>query len=216
MLGHEDARRWLASETPTAIVLYPHAVIDGRRVPVDLGLYPRARAYLESHRERLEAREYVLQAGRRWYEIWVPQDPAAWNEPKIVFPDISPEPRFYMDFRGRIVDGDSYWITVLPNVPLDTLYLLLGLANSRLIARYHDLAFNNRLYSDRRRYITQYVSKYPLPPLSRKPVPQLTMLVREFVTSRKAGMDCQNIEAFEEEVNSLVDEAFGVASGGEL
>ena len=218
LLGHEDARRWLGvtGETPTAIVLYPHAVIDGRRVPVDLDLYPRALAYLESHRERLEAREYVMQAGRRWYEIWVPQNPSAWSEPKIVFPDISPEPRFYMDFRGRIVDGDSYWITVLPNVSTDMLYLLLGLANSRLVARYHDLAFNNRLYSDRRRYITQYVSKYPLPPLSRKPVTQLKTLVREFVTSSKAESDCNGIKAFEEEVNRLVDEAFGVASRGEL
>lgn len=218
LLTHKDARRWITrpSPHPGVQILYPHEVINGTRRPVDLDRFPRARAYLESHRERLQRRKYVIDSGRRWYEIWVPQDPAAWSEPKIVFPDISPEPRFYMDFRGRIVDGDSYWITVLPNVPPDTLYLLLGLANSRLIARYHDLAFNNRLYSDRRRYITQYVSKYPLPPLSGKPVPQLTMLVREFVTSRKAGMDCQNIEAFEEEVNSLVDEAFGVASGGEL
>lgn len=214
LLGHEDARRWLdaAGETPTATILYPHALVNGRRAPVDLDLYPQARAYLESHRERLEAREYVLQAGRRWYEIWVPQDPAAWSEPKIVFPDISPEPRFYVDFRGRIVDGDSYWITVLPNVPPDTLYLLLGLANSRLIARYHDLAFNNRLYSDRRRYITQYVSQYPLPSLSRRPVKQLTMLVREYVTSQKARDGFSSVEAFEEEVNGLVNEAFGLGA----
>jgi hypothetical protein len=60
------------------------------------------------------------------------------------------------------------------------------------------------------------VSKYPLPPLSRKPVTQLKTLVREFVTSSKAESDCNGIRAFEEEVNRLVDEAFGVASRGEL
>ncbi len=217
LLGHEDARRWLgaASGSRAAAVLYPHAVVEGQRVPVDLGSYPRARAYLESHRERLEAREYVLQAGRRWYEIWVPQDPSAWSKPKIVFPDISPDPRFYVDFRGRIVDGDSYWITLLPRIPTDMLYLLLGLANSRLIMRYHDLAFNNKLYSNRRRYITQYVSKYPLPSLSSSAVTRLAKLVRDFVTRRAAEMSCKPIEEFENEVNCLVDEAFGVSSKGD-
>ena len=44
----------------------------------------------------------------------------------------------------------------------DWLYLILGIANSVLMTRFHDLSFNNKLYSGRRRYLTQYVEKYPL------------------------------------------------------
>src|SRR5256885_12094823 len=47
---------------------------------------------LERHREALEARRYVVEAGRQWYELWVPQDPAAWEAPKLVFRDISEHP----------------------------------------------------------------------------------------------------------------------------
>jgi hypothetical protein len=31
------------------------------------------------------------------------------------------------------------------------------------MTKYHDLVFNNKLYSGRRRYFSQYVENYPLP-----------------------------------------------------
>ena len=78
-------------------ILYPHEVTERGRGPVDLSLYPKAARYLEQHRDTLEARTYVIEAGRRWYELWVPQDPAAWPSPKLVFPDISDKPIFWID-----------------------------------------------------------------------------------------------------------------------
>jgi hypothetical protein len=146
-----------------ARILYPHEVHDGRRRAIDLNRYPRAKAYLELHRKRLESRRYVLAAGRQWYEIWVPQNPQAWAQPKVVVPDISAEPRFYLDRSGCLVGGDCYWMTLRPGVRSDLIYLLLAVANSSSMTRFHDLAFNNKLYSTRRRYITQYVTKYPYP-----------------------------------------------------
>jgi len=44
-------------------------------------------------------------SGREWYEIWVPQDPAAWDQPKLVFRDISEEPMFWIDHDGAVVNG---------------------------------------------------------------------------------------------------------------
>jgi len=211
LLRHADARRWvLPTQTnPRARVLYPHEVVQGYRRPVDLLRYPCARAYLEAHRPRLERRDYVLRAGRQWYEIWVPQDPEAWAEPKIVFPDISPDPRFFFDSHGRLVDGNCYWCTLRPGVPQDTLYLLLGVANSTLMSRFHDLAFNNRLYSARRRYMTQYVARYPYPsptaPASRRLVSLVKRVVQECCLpgSTEPGSDVET------ELDSLVQEAFG-------
>jgi hypothetical protein len=215
LLRHGDARRWSLSRgmEPAACVLYPHEVYDGRRRAIPLSRYPKARAYLESHRAPLERRHYVTEAGRRWYEIWVPQDPAAWVLPKIVFPDISPGPRFFLDTDGRLVDGDCYWITLRPHVPPEMIYLLLGVANSRVMSRYHDLVFNNRLYSARRRYITQYVAKYPLPspvaPASRA----LIKLVRRITDDCMLGHAGAGADTVEEKVDALVAEAFGLPPG---
>jgi len=214
LLGHEDAHRWTLPRgaKPSAKVLYTHEVMNGCRRAIDLRKYPRARAYLEAHRDRLERRHYVLEAGREWYEIWVPQDPAAWIVPKIVFPDISPGPRFYLDVGGNIVDGDSYWITPAPRAPSDALYLLLGVANSKLMARFHDLAFNNRLYSGRRRYITQYVGKYPYPSPGTPAARELISLVRQAVRNCGSESGASRVPMLEARIDALVEVCFGTAT----
>jgi adenine-specific DNA-methyltransferase len=214
LLTHEHARRWAADTVRAAPrILYPHEVHAGVRRAVDLERFPRARAYLESHRGRLERRHYVAEAGRRWFEIWVPQDPAAWSEPKIVFPDISGDPRFYLDLEGRLVNGDCYWITLHHGQPVDMLYLLLGVANSTTIARFHDLVFNNKLYSARRRYITQYVGQYPYPAPNSSAARRLVKLVKRLAEPDRSSASRLDAAAAEREVDALVEQAFGLTSG---
>ena len=213
LLRHEDARHWSIPDgvQPTSWrVLYPHEVLNGIRRPIDLSRYPRARAYLEQNRERLEKRHYVIEAGRQWYEIWVPQDPEAWGTPKIVFPDISPGPRFYLDHGQCLVDGDCYWITLRPGTAPSVLYLLLSLANSSLMTRFHDLAFNNKLYSGRRRYITQYVGEYPCPDPALPASKKLIALVKEIVQETKSGANQAKVQLASGELEILVQEAFGI------
>lgn len=208
LLTHEEAQRWRLDPTapPRHRILYTHEIGNGKRKPVDLDRFPRARAYLTAHRPELEAREYVIKAGRNWFEIWVPQDPAAWSLPKVVCPDISPEARFYFDDMGRMVDGDSYWITPLPAQPPELLYLILAVANSRLMSTYHDLAFNNRLYSGRRRYLTQYVANYPLPSLDEPKSREIVALVAGFLTEPHPSSG--RVQDIELEVDRLVAAVF--------
>ena len=163
LLTPKNANHWQSESEESKKVLYTHYVQDGKRKAIDLDDYPRAAAYLEQNRERLAGRTYVIEAGRNWYEVWVPQDPDAWSKPKLVFPDISNKPRFVFDHSGSIVKGNCYWIALEEDQPLDLLFLLQGVANSQTMTRYHDLVFNNKLYSGRRRYLTQYVKKYPVP-----------------------------------------------------
>lgn len=212
LLSHENARRWLSksSQRKERTILYPHRIINGERRPIELADFPRAGAYLESNRERLERRKYVLDAGRRWYEIWVPQSPDAWKQAKVVCPDISPEPKFYVDTSGKIIDGDSYWMTLHHHVDGNWLYVLMALANSSVMARYHDLAFNNRLYSGRRRYITQYVSQYPVPRMSASISHELVTLTKSIVALRSTGADSLTVIKQEFELNRIVASAFGV------
>jgi hypothetical protein len=161
------ARRFraLESDAPTRI-LYPHESTPNGRAPSDLARHPRSARYLERHRAELEARSYVIAAGRRWYEIWVPQDPAAWSDEKLVFLDIAERPTFWIDREGTVVSGECYWLRCENGVDPGLLWLALAVANSSFIESFYDRRFHNKLYAGRRRFITQYVEEFPLPDAS--------------------------------------------------
>lgn len=160
-------------------IMYPHEVVNGRRGAVDLAQYPKAQHYLEQHREVLEARTYVIEAGRKWFELWVPQDPSAWPLPKLVFPDISDKPIFWIDTDGGIVNGECYWMCCDNEKDEDLLWLALAVANSTFIETFYDHKFNNKLYAGRRRFITQYVEQFPLPDPARAETQAIIALVKQ-------------------------------------
>lgn len=163
LITHHGAKRFRARSVSSAPqVLYTHVVKNGRRVAVDLTGYPKSARYLEKHRDVLAGRSYVSAAGRKWYEIWVPQDPDAWTLPKLVFRDISEEPIFWLDREGGVVNGDCYWLAAEAE-KIDLLYLAAAVGNSTFIESFYDRRFNNKLYSGRRRFMTQYVRDFPLP-----------------------------------------------------
>ncbi|HEX4119304.1 MAG TPA: N-6 DNA methylase [Verrucomicrobiae bacterium] len=164
LITHYVVKRFrVPSNAECPKILYTHEVINGKRTTIDLALFPNSRAYLETHRQVLEARRYVIEAGRKWYEIWVPQNPAAWVNPKLVFPDIAEKPTFCMDLGGSVVNGDCYWIAPTKKSDLDILWLAMAVGNSSFIEAFYDHKFNNKLYAGRRRFMTQYVEQFPLP-----------------------------------------------------
>lgn len=167
LITHQDLEPWRVARTRDTRVLYPYDLTRSVRTPIDLGEFPCAADYLRAHKDTLAARRYLTGSGREWYEIWVPQRPHLWRVPKVVFPDISDRPRFALDRSGAVVNGDCYWISFTDLAAAgdaDRLaYLLMGVANSALGLRFYDAVCGNRLYSGRRRWITQYVSRLPLP-----------------------------------------------------
>jgi len=207
LVTHHIARHFkaLATERPQQI-LYPHEIDGGTRRAVDLSIYPCSRAYLEHHRASLEERKYVIEAGRKWYEIWVPQDPAAWDQTKLVFRDIAEVPTFWIDQNGSVVNGDCYWIVCQNPSQKDLLWLAAAVGNSSFIQRFYDYRFQNKLYARRRRFITQYVEKFPLPnPRS--------CVGQRIIATAKQIYDCipsQQAEALQVKLNRMVWEAFGL------
>jgi hypothetical protein len=200
---HHISRRFKAEEFASSI-LYPHEIRDGVRKAVRLSAYPRSCAYLEEHRATLEARKYVIEAGRNWYEIWVPQDPAAWEAPKLVFRDIAERPTFWIDESGSIVNGDCYWLTS-ERKSADILWLAAAVANSRFIEEFYDRKFNNKLYAGRRRFITQYVEKFPLPSPT-------TALAKKIIATSKAiykTAGTPKAEQLEAALDTMIWEVFG-------
>ncbi len=210
IITHEDAARWClqSKQTGSRLVLYPHQVRHEKREPIPLDSFPRARAYLEAHRAELMRRKYVLESGRQWYEIWVPQDPEAWSQPKLVFPDIAECPSFFLDRSGAIVDGDCYWLTLQPGKDLRWLFLMLAVANSSFVLKYYDTVFHNKLYSGRRRFMMQYVKGFPLPKLSLPATRRVIKLVSKIV---KEGLDQGGRQSLEAAIDDAVWASFDLS-----
>jgi len=204
---HHIAGRFCPSASAgVRLILYPHETVDGCRRPIDLSHYPKARAYLELNRATLESRTYVINAGRRWYEIWVPQDPAIWDAPKLVFRDISETPTFWLDLEGTIVNGDCYWLTPERSEAADLLWLAAAVGNSTFIEAFYDHRFNNKLYAGRRRFMTQYVEQFPLPCPTTDLGRKITALAR-FVY---ANVGTSLATSTEQKLDRMVWRAFGL------
>ncbi|MGW5385966.1 Eco57I restriction-modification methylase domain-containing protein [Nocardia sp. NPDC003963] len=208
LITHHDLRPWRIERVRETRVLYPYDLTRTRRVPVDLARFPRTAAYLEQHREVLAARGYLTGAGRKWFEHWVPQRPHLWRIPKVVFPDISDRPRFALDRSGAVVNGDCYWIS-LADLGRDAAAeelacLMMGIANSSLGLRYYDAVCGNRLYSGRRRWITQYVSRLPLPDPGTPAAAAIVSRVRTLTREPETG------PAGQKELDELVHRAFAL------
>ncbi len=205
---HHIARRFKPdSQNRSAQVVYPHTVINGHRQAVDLNLYPKTKLYLEAHHHTLSARTYVTEAGRQWYEIWVPQDPNAWCGPKLVFRDISELPTFWVDQEDTVVNGDCYWLAARSKEQEELLWLALAVSNSTFIEAFYDHSFNNKLYAGRRRFITQYVERFPLPDPSTPLACQMVALSREIYQLTPS----EEARPLELRLNALVWKAFDLS-----
>ena len=114
---------------------------------------------------------------------------------------------FWIDVDGAIVNGDCYWIAQKNGGSADLLWLALGVANSRFIEEYYDHVFHNKLYSGRRRFMTQYVERFPIPNPKSSAAIQIVKLAKEIHQWKGR----KPTEELEEEIDGLVREAFGLA-----
>ena len=205
LITQQNIDKWCLDDKLALELLYTHYDDNGKKKVIDLQNLPDAARYLEQHKTELSARTYVIKAKRNWFEIWIPQNPILWKLPKLVFPDISVEPRFYLDNSGSIVNGNCYWIAAEDKSQIDILYLTQGVANSSIMVKYHDLIFNNKLYSGRRRYFSQYVENYPLPDQYSPESKGIIDLVKE-LNSKKLPHNSK----IQDELDQIVSKAYGL------
>ena len=200
----------LIPENPThrKEILYPHEATENGRSAVNLRLYPNSAKYLEQHRHKLESRKYLIEAGRNWYELWVPQDPAVWSQSKLVFPDISEKPIFWLDTSGGVVSGECYWLQCKNKDEQDLMWLALAVANSSFIEVFYDHRFNNKLYSGKRRFITQYVEQFPLPKPDVPTSIEIIQLTKE-IHKKTPSSEAEKLGSI---LDELVWKSFGLTS----
>ncbi len=206
LLSQESISKWNNKKDEKLKILYPYNSINNKKNLLDIDKFPKAKKYFKNHKEQLQSRKYLIEAKRAWYEIWVTQNPSLWNYPKIVFPDISLEPRFSIDQTGSIVNGNCYWITAQTDKEKDLLFLIQGIANSKIITKYHDLCFNNKLYSGRRRYFSQYVEKYPLPDINSEEARNIIEISKKLNNEKSL----HEIDKLEKELEIMVAKAFKI------
>lgn len=206
LITHRDAGQIISEHNMGWKVLYTHTMLNGKKIALNLEEYPKTKAYLEQHYEQLAGRKYVKEAHRNWYEIWVPQNPAAWAKRKIVFRDISERPEFWLDETGAVVNGDCYWIEIDTGIFEDVIYLALAVANSKFIEKYYDTKFNTKLYSGKRRYMSQYVEQFPIPYMNTKEAQKAIDIVKKIIS----GCDEKTTSRYKVELNETVDTMFAV------
>ena len=85
------------------------------------------------------------------------------------------------------------------------MYLALAVANSSFIEKYYDVRFNTKLYSGKRRFMTQFVEQFPLPSTNSVQSVKAISLVKSIIdNNRHATRDDMR------KLNDLVNEMFTV------
>jgi hypothetical protein len=166
LLRGKNIKRWRISWSSHSesdrYILYPHQIVEGRLLPINLEDYPITAAYLKSHRTTLNKRSYVTAAGRKWYEIWVTQNPLFFKRSyKIMTPDFAPGNTFAIDTNGFYL-GTSAMSVILNDQNEMFNYYILGLLNSKLYEFFHKFNASTFIYSGRFRYWSSYMAKYPI------------------------------------------------------
>ena len=157
VIGGEEIRRWQLRQKRQFIIF--------ARRGIDISLYPGIASHLEKWKNNLRPKKDKKEAhGRKpgryaWYEI---QDDVAYYEvfdsPKIIFPDICKDPRFYLDTEGHYLTNTAYAIGS------SELYLL-GILNSKLfwfLIGKISIPFGTRAGEYRYRLIYQYMEQVPI------------------------------------------------------
>ena len=157
LLQGEDIRRWHINRKDRWLIF--------TRRGINIDAYPAVKSYLAQRKEVLTPKQSSFQKrGRKpgkyqWYEI---QDDVAYysifDSPKIIFPDITKEPRFYLDHSGSYLANTGYALGT------DDTYLL-GILNSKLFwftISNISIPFGVRAGKFRYRLIYQYMEKVPI------------------------------------------------------
>ena len=204
---HHIANRYKEiTKSPSWLVLYPHCSVSGKRQAINIDKFPKTKAYLQRYEEILRKRKYLIDAGRNWYELWVPQNPDFWSKTKVVFRDIAEKPVFWVDMDGTVVNGDCYWLFPEKDFNKPLIWLAVAVGNSTFIEKFYDHSFHNKLYAGRRRFMSQYVEKFPLP----NPESEIGKRIISLAMKTYSEVASNNESRLTLELNNLVWEAFGL------
>lgn len=121
--------------------------------PINIDSYPSIKEHLDVYYEELKKRQ---DKGKTPYNLRDCSYLDDFYKEKLIWPDISNEPTFYLDKEGYLVNNTAY-IMVGSNLKNLSLYL-----NSKLIKWYFSKISTN-LGNNSNRFFTQFVENIPVP-----------------------------------------------------
>ncbi len=159
---------------------------------------------MESNKKDLIKRYYIKNTGRKWYEIWVPQNPSDFNKLKIVTSDLSLNNTFSLERNGFFCLDSCYYI-ILKEESEEYYKFILGLLNSKLIEFFHKIVCSTHVYSNRYRYMTSYMKNYPINFKPQSPIgKKIIKIVDKILKSVEKEKSKKNILELENELNKAV------------
>lgn len=210
-----DVDKWTVSwgkHPKDRYILYPHKENQGNMYAIPLEHIPKAKQYLEECSNILKNRSYLSESKtREWYECWVPQKLSKFRKPKIVTRDIVSHNTFAFDNSGMLCQGNTFFLTRKSSVfameyisMTDEQYCLfiLGMLNSRVM-EYYQKMISGCLYSDKYRYTTTNLNRWPIPRVGLKEAIGIADLVRQLLCKEK------NQECIEKQIDDIMYRKFG-------
>lgn len=163
LLVGDDIRRFECHYRGKYLIFCEHGI--------DIDKYPSIRDWLSEHRDlppKKNGKPRGLDhraANQKWYELQQPQKryEPMFNRPKIVYPDIGKECRFFLDTEG------GYYVEATAFVIDDSDFYLLGVLNSKVVFSYLQelcAVLGDKDKGGRLRFKTQYIEKLPIPDAS--------------------------------------------------
>jgi hypothetical protein len=153
---HEDSGEFLLAIKSSANFNWPWSGAGEKAEVAFASSYPAVFAYLREHRDQAIKRQ---DKGRFWWELRACAYWDAFDEPKIIWPDISKLPRFSMDTKGHHLGNTTY------TIPGEDYFLLAILSSWSTWFYLSKTAQPLRLRGDRWQYrlFTQFMENLPIP-----------------------------------------------------
>ena len=190
-LRGRDIRRWKA-DSPGFYIIFAN-----RGIKIDR--YPAVEAHLRWFRSDLAKRATAHL--HPWYELQQPQEGIfhEFAQPKIIWPDITPEARFALDVTGSYLGNTSY---VMPTRS----EWFLPFLNSSLI-EFILCQLTTSVLGGSLRLFNQYMTLLPTVVPDNGAQAELEMLAQEILSLEESPKE---LEAIEREIDSIIFHVYGL------
>jgi hypothetical protein len=192
--GAVHIRRW-APDSSDLAVLFPYESVKGQwaLIPPDRMAeeFPKALAYLQDCRKKLEEREKGRFKGDTFYQFSRPQNFEVMDRAKILVPAIAKRAEYALDGKGEHFfvgsgGGGGGAHAVLPNIPID-LHYLCGLLNSKCLDTFLQKVttpFHSGWFAYSKLYLAQIPIKLPTTAEDKKLAARITESVRVIMDAK--------------------------------
>ncbi len=182
----KDVRKWAVDYKDKWLIVTP--------IGINMKRYPAVFKHLKQWQPELEKR---YDKGKHWWELRACDYYDAFDQPKVIFPDIAKDLRFALDTAQTYSNNTTYF------TPTNDLYLL-GLLNSSAIEDFY-IELSAQVRGGYLRFFTQYVKQLPIPNASAADREAIASLVQKCLDAKGAG--CEEWEA---EIDGRVAALYGL------